>query len=728
MSCHGYDRPKPKKCRKQLNGHLSSQTTIANRLESTFPPHLCKKIKFVPDSRQPFENGRILNLAVGLTLQIATHHARGGGEEIKRVTFLPLHVLACSSTRKSCVFSPLARQVVLRMASATPDVCAVCLHERRDSRVLKCLHSFCKECIDQLAVPLESGKLEVECPLCRTRAQLPDGGAASLPRDISTAQQSGTLPNCQACEEKGECGQAAMWCTKCECALCFSHIADHMASLSGPSSHAIVGEIPKAGSKLADDGPALCQDHNSPLKYFCSTCDVPVCGDCTAVGRHNGHRPIVPMKDVVAKLAKKVLAKTDRLERVVLPRVEQAIAKVDEVSTDLTGRAKEVRAEVEAAGERAVDTIRASVEQKLQDIDDIEQVRHKALDRQSDELKRHAQAVKNAIVFGEKLRHDVGGGERLGGLLATLDDRATALESVKLTETPVSHSRLSFAGVSDDELIRKANELVGDVLQCNVSASHSGVEGSNTKTTKKGERASFTVIAVDCNGEAVTQGGNVVSARWVNAPVPIDQLPDMEVQDMENGRYGITCPTPLDGDYTVELSINGTPLSDVLSITCHGGWFHFDETECQAVHTVSPDKMTVTHTGEASAWSSVLGSCGVNNGQHCWKVNLDVPDGWSAFAFVGVAQKHALKPVDNYKQTYSWCSNGNCFKMGKYENSVRQFIGDASVQLDLDCDTHTLKFTNLRTGQTATIDNLPADELFPYFATWYENSKLTLDW
>ena len=66
MSCYGYDSRKPKKCRKQLNGHLSFQTTITNRLESTFPPHLCKKIKFVPDSRQPFENGRIFNLAVGL--------------------------------------------------------------------------------------------------------------------------------------------------------------------------------------------------------------------------------------------------------------------------------------------------------------------------------------------------------------------------------------------------------------------------------------------------------------------------------------------------------------------------------------------------------------------------------------------------------------------------------------------------------------------------------------
>ena len=72
MSCYGYDSRKPKKCRKQLNGHLSFQTTITNRLESTFPPHLCKKIKFVPHSQQPFENGRIFNLAVGLSREIVS--------------------------------------------------------------------------------------------------------------------------------------------------------------------------------------------------------------------------------------------------------------------------------------------------------------------------------------------------------------------------------------------------------------------------------------------------------------------------------------------------------------------------------------------------------------------------------------------------------------------------------------------------------------------------------
>ena len=67
MSCYGYDSRSRRSAEKQLNGHLSFQATITNRLESTFPPHLCKKIKFVPDSRQPFENDRIFNLAVGLS-------------------------------------------------------------------------------------------------------------------------------------------------------------------------------------------------------------------------------------------------------------------------------------------------------------------------------------------------------------------------------------------------------------------------------------------------------------------------------------------------------------------------------------------------------------------------------------------------------------------------------------------------------------------------------------
>ena len=78
----------------------------------------------------------------------------------------------------------------------------------------------------------------------------------------------------------------------------------------------------------------------------------------------------------------KVRAAGDRLKTNVLPRVEVAISKVDQVSADLTRGAKSARTQICSAAERAVNTIRACEQQQLQVVDDFEQIRHKTLDRQ----------------------------------------------------------------------------------------------------------------------------------------------------------------------------------------------------------------------------------------------------------------------------------------------------------------------------------------------------------
>ena len=90
---------------KTADGHLSFQTTITNRLESTFPPHLCKKIKFVLDSRQPFENGRIFNLAVGL-------------ERVRRIEHATLKPLVFTCTGGA---GPAATQCLKRLGSQLAD-------------------------------------------------------------------------------------------------------------------------------------------------------------------------------------------------------------------------------------------------------------------------------------------------------------------------------------------------------------------------------------------------------------------------------------------------------------------------------------------------------------------------------------------------------------------------------------------------------------------------------
>ena len=368
---------------------------------------------------------------------------------------------------------------------------------------------------------------------------------------------------------KAKPGKAAVWCSKCKCALCTNHVVAHLMSGSGPSSR-VVGDLPKSSmlslandflqrtfmlhdifylrherltrkmtiivsnvsvcyseegvthrnvgdyychlsrhpfvsqikyivkssmTSDAEESVNMCKEHGSPLKYFCKRCNVAVCGDCIRLSAltKTMHRPVVLMKDVNAELHAKVQANAQRLKTVALPRAESAITNVDQVTVELAEGAKKLRGEVRAAAERAVNTIRASEQQKLQEIDDIEVVRLKTLDRQKDELKRHTEALKTAIALTNKLAQgQEGGGKAAGRLLETLDKRTTELERAKISDTPERHLHISFETVSNDDLIAKANELVGKVIPCEASAQHSLVEGDHNQTVQEGQSTTFT--------------------------------------------------------------------------------------------------------------------------------------------------------------------------------------------------------------------------------------------
>ena len=247
------------------------------------------------------------------------------------------------------------------MASACiSSVCAVCCEQGTDRRLLPCLHSCCATCIDQLALRSESRDFDLQCPLCRTRVRLPPDGAAGLPKN--PAQSEVEKHACSACKDEGQTGKATVWCRTCKCALCTNHVGSHMMSGSGPSSHAFE-DLQKASSALQKAPPSVCVKHKSPLEYFCKKCNVDVCGRCTAIGSHKGH-DVVPLEEINAQLLTKVKDKGQRLKTVALPRAEKAMSNVDQVTVELTKGAKKLRGEIRAAAERAVNTIRASEQQK----------------------------------------------------------------------------------------------------------------------------------------------------------------------------------------------------------------------------------------------------------------------------------------------------------------------------------------------------------------------------
>ncbi|ESO90238.1 hypothetical protein LOTGIDRAFT_123530 [Lottia gigantea] len=57
--------------------------------------------------------------------------------------------------------------------------CSICLHDRKQPKILTCLHVYCCQCLlDYVNKSLKDGQFP--CPLSREQIQLPSGGVRNF--------------------------------------------------------------------------------------------------------------------------------------------------------------------------------------------------------------------------------------------------------------------------------------------------------------------------------------------------------------------------------------------------------------------------------------------------------------------------------------------------------------------------------------------------------------------
>ena len=169
----------------------------------------------------------------------------------------------------------------------------------------ECLHSYCKECIEQ------SASTSLLCPICHSSlptplSSLPINFTLSYWQTLSPPLPSFTLPSrpidnieeenkkiCENCEEK----KSEVHCSQCDRSLCVS-CSDSIHSIKILRDHSI--------SPLTSSSPSLkklsllsvtlpiiqfyqCERHNQKKKkLYCMTCKECVCVECTG-DFHSNH-------------------------------------------------------------------------------------------------------------------------------------------------------------------------------------------------------------------------------------------------------------------------------------------------------------------------------------------------------------------------------------------------------------------------------------------------------
>lgn len=159
--------------------------------------------------------------------------------------------------------------------------CSICQETYTVPKVLPCLHTFCQPCLEKLQDNLE----KIQCPKCEQDCTLPPQGISGLLSDyaitnvLETSALEDSPLSCTGCKTKDT--HAVARCYDCANYLCGNCVMAHqyMHCFEG---HDVVNLKEANKDDFKTEKLLCCPRHKSEtLRFFCRTCDTPICKECT---------------------------------------------------------------------------------------------------------------------------------------------------------------------------------------------------------------------------------------------------------------------------------------------------------------------------------------------------------------------------------------------------------------------------------------------------------------
>ncbi|XP_023441404.1 E3 ubiquitin-protein ligase TRIM56 [Dasypus novemcinctus] len=292
--------------------------------------------------------------------------------------------------------------------------CKICLEQLRAPRTLPCLHTYCQECLAQLA---KAGHLR--CPECREAVPVPPGGVAAFKTnffvngllDLVNARAGGDLragkPACALCPLMGggsAGGPATARCLDCADDLCQACADGHRCTRQ-THAHRVVDLVGyRAGwydEEARERQAAQCPQHpGEALRFLCQPCSQLLCRECR-LGPHLDH-PCLP-------LAEAVRARRPGLEELLagvdgnLAELEAARATEKEALSRLREGAARVGLQVEEAAEAVLRALLAQKQEVLGQLRAHVEAAEEAARERLEELEGREQVARAAATFAHRV-------------------------------------------------------------------------------------------------------------------------------------------------------------------------------------------------------------------------------------------------------------------------------------------------------------------------------------
>ena len=431
--------------------------------------------------------------------------------------------------------------------------CPLCLETVKNPKTLPCLHSFCLECLDELAnYARRQLQTSIKCPVCQ--ASFPDSDTfANLPSsfhlnrlvDVLALEDSRVKSQkCNACDENNPATSYCFVCQSFMCASCFPYHQRFKATRGHRT--ALIDKLQAQDVQELIERPVICSQQyheDQPLEFYCEDCKVLICVKCSIVS-HNRHRVTdtrkaapeqkIQVTEAVAKLKAEILLYENEIKK-------QTELK-DKNITDIMNAEKKMTDSVEE-WIRNLREHEKKMKLKFREIYEAEQKQHET---RLENLELITTQLKSCVERGQGVLERNISAEILQGGHAILGRCEELLNSRKLDRYKSPY--LNY-------LVNKKFDIFDQILVTKTDSSMCSVEFGYSEI---GRESKFVVVTRDSDG---------LQCYQLNDQIKVDNLTaegnhlQTELQDSKDGKYTVTYTPQCVGQHSFEILVNGQPLT-----------------------------------------------------------------------------------------------------------------------------------------------------------------------
>ena len=479
-------------------------------------------------------------------------------------------------------------------------ICAVCHGEYRNPKLLPCLHTFCKNCLEKY-VECIGGEYHAKCPLCGTLKKIKSDGLEELTSNFVALDFQDTCAinvnelkeaSCNNCSTR-----AQSRCSECAVFLCVNCQSAHKNNKQSKNHNVCSLALLDLKSNHPLHTGDYCRNHaGQNLTHFCNTCDRAICNDCTFLDHPKDRHSVVKLTDV-SPTQRRQLAELLSTVRQKVPFLKRTLLDIDSVLQSLPDNADAVAREIARTTENFIQTLRQRQEELLDELTKLCARKATVLYDQKSRIQSELEILENNCETTENILRN-GSNSEIATVNSLVFKRLEFLRNMKLDVEADENSEFGYE--SGSEKLGSKILSTGEVFSVNTS-SPLKVLGDGLQDAAVGKFASFTVAK---------------SEKCELFPGDLDiriETPDSVLLECDVAHNGNLCSVvynpKVPGEHEISVTVRGEHLPDSpICVNVRNG--HMDYAQRRA------KCLTFGHRGNAPGHFNQPGDVAVRNNGH----------------------------------------------------------------------------------------------------------------